>query len=131
MFFLLKKAERTHSVCKKMKTVSIKENSDFKRLYYRGSSCVKKRLVLYYRKNRFSYNRLGITVSPKVGNAVKRNRIRRLLKENYRLLKGISAGYDIVIVARKGAAFANYDEIGKDLKGALYDSGLLKRDELD
>ena len=131
MFFLLKKAERTHSVCKEMKTVFIKENSDFKRLYYRGKSQVKKRLVLYYRKNRFSYNRLGITVSPKVGNAVKRNRIRRLLKENYRLLKGISIGYDIVIVARKSAAFANYDEIGKDLKGALYDSGLLKRDELD
>ena len=114
-----------------MKTVSIKENSDFKRLYYRGHSQVKKRLVLYYRKNRFSYNRLGITVSTKVGNAVIRNRIRRLLKENYRILKGISTGYDIVIVARKIAAFANYDEIGKDLKGALYDSGLLKRDELD
>lgn len=130
--FFLRNLQKEHTLCvKKMKTVSIKENSDFKRLYYRGKSCVKKRLVLYYRKNRFSYTRLGITVSPKVGNAVKRNRVRRLLKENYRILKGISAGYDIVIVARKSAAFANYDEIGKDLKSALYDSGLLKRDELD
>ena len=114
-----------------MKISSIKENSDFKRLYYRGKSSVKKRIVLYYRKNKFSYNRLGLTVSPKVGNAVKRNRIRRLLKENYRLLRDISNGYDIVIVARKSAAFATFDEIGKDLKSALYDSGLLKRDELD
>ena len=68
-----------------MKVVSIKENSDFKRLYYRGKSEVKKNIALYYRKNRFSYNRLGITVSPKVGKAVIRNRVKRLLKENYRI----------------------------------------------
>lgn len=114
-----------------MKIISIKENSDFKRLYYRGKSVVKKRLVLYYRKNRFSETRLGITVSPKVGNAVTRNRIRRLLKENYRISEDISIGYDIVVVARKSAAFSSFDDIGKDLKSALYDSGLLKREELD
>ena len=113
-----------------MKICSIKENCDFKRLYYKGKSCVKKSVVLYYRKNKFSCNRLGLTVSPKVGNAVKRNRIRRILREIYRVLE-LEQGYDIVIVARKSSALKSFCEIQKDLKSALYDSGLLKRDELD
>lgn len=117
-----------------MKIISIKENSDFKRLYYRGKSVVKKRLVLYYRKNRYSFTRLGITVSPKIGCAVTRNRVRRLLKENYRLSEGISQGYDLVLVARTSSAKASFHEIGKDLEGALKESGLFvpaKRDLID
>ncbi|MBR1969431.1 MAG: ribonuclease P protein component [Clostridia bacterium] len=110
-----------------MKIISIKENSDFKRLYYRGKSVVKKRIVLYYRKNRFNYNRLGITVSSKVGNAVVRNRIRRLIRENYRLFE-LNQGYDIVIVARTAAAFSNFSEIGLDLKKALMETEI-KKDE--
>ena len=112
-----------------MKIISINENSDFKRLYYRGKSCVKKRLVLYYKKNRFTFNRLGITVSPKVGNAVIRNRIKRLIKENYRLTENLVQGYDIVIVARKCSCNSDFYEIGKDLESAIYESGLLKRNE--
>lgn len=108
-----------------MKIISIKENSDFKRLYYRGKSVVKKRIVLYYRKNRFNYNRLGITVSSKVGNAVVRNRIRRLVRENYRNLD-INTPYDIVIVARSAAAFSSFGEIGSDLKKALMETELKK-----
>ena len=114
-----------------MKIISIKENSDFKRLYYRGKSVVKKRLVLYYRKNRFNFNRLGITVSPKIGCAVTRNRVRRLLKENYRLIDGLSQGYDIVIVARTSSSGASFQSIGKDLEVALRESGLFMRDDLD
>ena len=109
----------------KMKIISIKENSDFKRLYYRGKSAVRKRLVLYYRKNTLSINRLGLTVSPKIGCAVERNRVRRLLKENYRLLQGLSQGYDIVLVARSSIKSASFDEIGKDLRSALKESGLI------
>ena len=114
-----------------MKIISITENSDFKRLYYRGKSVVKKRLVLYYRKNRYPFTRLGITVSPKIGCAVTRNRVRRLLKENYRILQGISQGYDIVLVARTSSAKASFHEIERDLEGALGESGLLKRDLID
>jgi len=110
-----------------MNIVSIKENSDFKRLYYRGKSEVRKRIVVYYRKNKLSFNRLGITVSPKVGNAVKRNRVRRLIKENYRLLPGDFSGYDIVIVARKSAAFSDYYEIKKDLLDIFLSIGFLKK----
>lgn len=109
-----------------MKVISIKENSDFKRLYYRGKSVIRKSIALYYRKNRFSYNRLGLTVSPKVGKAVVRNAVRRRLRENYRLLQGLDEGYDIVIVARRRAAVASFYEIKKDLESALTESGLLK-----
>lgn len=107
-----------------MKIASIKENSDFKRLYYGGKSVVEKRLVIYYKKNRFNYNRLGITVSAKIGNAVTRNRIRRLIKENFRIIDNIKKGYDIVIVARSVAAFSNYSQIGKDLRKALMETEL-------
>ena len=114
-----------------MKVISIKENSDFKRLYYRGKSVVKKCVAVYYRKNRFSFNRLGITVSPKVGKAVVRNAVKRRIKENYRLLQGLTEGYDIVIVARKRAAVASFHEIKKDMESALFEGGLLKGNEND
>ena len=114
-----------------MKVISIKENSDFKRLYYRGKSVVRKSIAVYYRKNKFSYNRLGLTVSPKVGKAVTRNAIRRRLRENYRLLQGLCEGYDIVIVARRRAALASFSEIKKDMESALMESGLLKGYEND
>ena len=113
-----------------MKIISITENSDFKRLYYRGKSVVKKRLVLYYRKNKYGYNRLGITVSSKIGCAVVRNRVRRLLRENYRNLQGLSDGFDMVVVARTQINGARFDEIGKDLRSALYESGILNKEKL-
>ena len=114
-----------------MKIISIKENSDFKRLYYRGKSAVRKRLVVYYRKNKLGFNRLGITVSPKIGCAVVRNRVRRLLKENYRILQGLSEGFDIVIVARTSSKDAAFSQLGKDLRSALSECGILKTDKLD
>ena len=115
-----------------MKVISIKENSDFKRLYYRGKSEARRSVALYFRKNRFSYNRLGITVSPKLGKAVVRNAVKRRLKENYRLLQGLlEKGYDIVIVARKRAAQASFYELKNDLESALRDGGLLKGNEND
>lgn len=111
-----------------MKIISINENSDFKRTYYRGKSIVKKRIVLYYRKNKFLFNRLGLTVSPKVGKAVVRNHVKRILKENYRLFPVENKGYDIVIVARRSAAFSGFYEIRNDMESALYESGLMKKE---
>ena len=87
------------------KTEAIKLNKEFKGLYYRGGCEVSKRIVFYFRKNKklSDINRLGLTVSKKVGNAVIRNRVRRLIKENYRLREEkLSSGYDIVIVAKSG-----------------------------
>ena len=92
---------------------------------------MKKNIAVYYRKNRFSFNRLGLTVSPKVGKAVVRNAVRRRLKESYRLLQGLCEGYDIVIVARRRAATASFSELKKDLESALLESGLLKGNKND
>ena len=95
-------------------TVSIKNNHEFRRLYYKGGSKVSGLLVLYFKNNRLHQNRLGITVSKKLGNAVIRNKIRRLIKENYRLREmNIKDSYDMVIVARKNAVYSNYHQIGE------------------
>ncbi len=97
-------------------TTSLNRNFQFRRMYRSAKSESDKYLVLYYRKNRGQENHLGITVSKKVGTAVVRNRIRRLIKENYRLHEErIVKGYDLVIVARSKAANANFYQIQSSL----------------
>ena len=65
-------------------TVALKQNHEFRRLYSKGRSAVSPYFVLYCRPNRRSYSRLGITTGVKLGNAVKRNRARRRIRELYR-----------------------------------------------
>ena len=62
-------------------TTTIKENYEFRRMYAKGKSGVSSCLVVYYRKNRLGHNRLGVTVSTKLGHAVVRNRVRRRIRE--------------------------------------------------
>ena len=86
------------------KTVTIKENRAFRRIYSRGKSAVTPFLVVYCRPNRLDHNRLGVTVSTKLGCAVVRNRARRRLREVYRLsLPHLKPGYDVVLVGRSRA----------------------------
>lgn len=95
-------------------TVTIKRNHEFQRLYRRGKSTVTPYLALYCRKQRHPGNHLGFTVGKKVGGAVKRNQVRRRLREIYRLHEGeLRTGYDIVVVARVKAAFASYQQLEK------------------
>lgn len=109
------------------KTISIKENKDFKRLYYRGKSVANDILVVYYRRNSYPHCRLGLTVSSKVGKAVVRNRVRRLLRESYRLMEDrVRSGMDIVIVARSKAAFSDFKTVSKALERAFVKSGIIK-----
>ena len=97
-------------------TVSLKENRDFKRLYARGKSTADFCLAVYAIKKKPGLNRLGITVSVKVGCAVVRNRVRRRIKEAYRLNEHrFLNGMDIVIVARIKAAEVNYFQIEKSV----------------
>ena len=80
---------------------TLKKNHEFRRLYHKGASAVGNGMVLYARKNRLGSNRIGFTVSVKLGNAVIRNRARRRLREVYRLqLPNMKSGWDIVVVAR-------------------------------
>ena len=109
-------------------TISIKLNSDFKRLYYKGGCVGSDILVVYYKKNSLRCNRLGITVGKKVGGAVVRNRAKRLIRESYRLIEEeISQSYDIVIVCRSKIADADYKMVSGTLLRLFKKSKLLKQ----
>ena len=93
-------------------TTTVKKNYEFRRMYAKGKSGVSSCLVVYYRKNRLGHNRLGVTVSTKLGHAVVRNRVRRRLREIFRLNQGgLAQGYDMILVARTRAVGAEYREL--------------------
>ncbi|PKM93805.1 MAG: ribonuclease P protein component [Firmicutes bacterium HGW-Firmicutes-1] len=96
-----------------MKTyISLKNRFEFDRVYNNKNSCGNKNLVMYICKNELNVNRLGLSISKKVGNSVVRHRIGRLIKESYRLNDtSISNGYDIVIVARTSVVGKSYQEV--------------------
>jgi len=93
-------------------TQSLKKNYEFKRLYNRGKSATSKYVAVYCLRNGTPENRLGVTVSTKLGGAVQRNRIRRRRKEVYRLNKhSVRFGYSIVLVARYKCRDAGWKEL--------------------
>ena len=101
-------------------TVILKKNHEFRRLYNKGKCEVNSCIAVYCRKNRLGCNRLGITTGVKIGGAVVRNRVRRRLREAYRIHESqIRPGYDIVVVARVRAAHARYRELERALLSAL------------
>ena len=88
------------------------KNKDFQIVYKKGKSYVNKYLIMYVLNNKEEENRLGISVSKKVGNSVVRHRITRLVRESYRLQKdNFQTGYDIVVIARSNAKDKSYGEI--------------------
>jgi len=90
----------------------LKNTNQFKIVYNNGKSYVNRELVMYLRKNDSDTNRLGISVSKKVGNSVVRHRVTRLIRESYRLNEDkLLQGYDIVVVARASAKDKNYFDI--------------------
>ncbi len=114
-------------ILRRMKqTVSIKRNYEFRRLYQRGKSAVCPCLAVYCRRNRFGKNRLGLTVGTKLGKAVVRNRVRRRIREAYRIHETqFLSGWDIVVVARVRAAHVGYQELERSLLRLLEKLGLL------
>ncbi len=91
---------------------SLKSNRDFQAVYGKGKSYANRYLVMYVLENGLDKNRLGISVSKKVGNSVVRHRITRLIRESYRLHENIfNSGLDIVVIARVNAREAGYAEM--------------------
>ncbi|MBO6054415.1 MAG: ribonuclease P protein component [Oscillospiraceae bacterium] len=91
---------------------SLKENYLFRRIYHRGRSEANSYLVLYCLRNGRDANRVGVTVSGKLGHAVERNLIRRRLREIYRLNEErFLSGWDIIVVARTRAMSAPYAKL--------------------
>ena len=91
---------------------SLKKNDQFQFVYKNSKSYANKYLVMYVMENGTDRNRIGISVSKKVGNSIIRHRVKRLIRESYRLQEKIfNSGLDIVIVARTNAASVGYKEI--------------------
>ena len=102
-------------------TESLRKNFQFRHVYNRGKSLANRHLVMYVIKNR-----LGISVSKKVGKSVVRSRVTRLIRESYRLTEEkVAHGYDIVVIARASANGASYQEISRSLSHLLRKHSLL------
>lgn len=112
----------------------IKKNNEFKLVYRRGKSLANNLLVLYVFKNNknklddnSTYNKIGISVSKKVGNSVVRSRSKRLITESYRLNKeDLKDGYDFVFIARTAIKGKNYLEVESSMKKLFQKAGLYK-----
>ena len=101
---------------------SLKKNKDFQYVYRNGKSYANKILVMYIKKNDLGKNRLGISVSKKVGNSVVRHHLTRLIRESYRLQEDhFLCGYDIIVVVRVSGKNSKY----ADMKSALIHIGKL------
>ena len=89
----------------------LRKNYDFKSVYSKRKSYSDKYYIMYISENSLGFNRLGISVSKKVGNSVVRHRITRLVREGYRLHEEMfNSGLDIVVVGRNAAASVSYSE---------------------
>ena len=110
--------------------VTLKCNTDFRRLYNRGKTVTDPALGIYYSKNRAGICRIGITTSKKIGNAVERNRSRRLLKEAFRsVCPNVIPGYDIVIVARSKTKYVKSTRLAEIMHRIFSEQGMLKEEE--
>ena len=114
-------------------TDTLKKNYEFKKVLTKGKYYNGNFIDIYIKKNNRNFNYIGIAVSVKVGKAVKRNRIKRLIRENYRLLeKEIYSGYDIVFLWKKNKNIskATFSNIKEDFINIFNKSNLLKKDEV-
>ena len=110
--------------------VTLKKNYEFRRLYHKGKTAVTPYLVVYSQKTGRGVNRVGYTVSTKLGKAVTRNRVRRRLREVYRLnADKLVRGADMVIVARSACINGDFAKLEKAFLHACGELGLIRREE--
>ena len=106
--------------------VSLCKNNDFRRVYAKGKSYVSPVVVVYVLKNRRKILRVGITTSKKIGNAVQRNRSRRVIREAFRqIMPGVTTGFDLFFVARGRTPFVKSTEVQRHMEKQLKAAGLL------
>ena len=102
------------------KTVPLKKNYEFVRIYKKGAFFPGKYIVIYVLRNRYGINRLGITANKKVGKSVRRNRAKRLIRESYRFYEDfVLPDLDVVFVARGVDTEYGLAEVKKEMKFLL------------
>ena len=105
----------------------LRNKEDFSRIYKKGKSIGDRSIVLFYRKNNLEYNRIAFLASKKVGNSVRRNRARRLMRESYRFLKdSLKDGYDIIFIARNSINDRKAQEVDRSMRNAVRKAKLFK-----
>ncbi|MEW5919532.1 MAG: ribonuclease P protein component [Bacillota bacterium] len=105
----------------------LRKNYEFKKVYQGGKSRAAQNTVIYYRRNECGFNRLGVSISKKVGKSVVRHRLKRLYSEAfYRMKDKMQKGYDIIVVARKGAARLRFGDVLVEMTGLLKRGKIIK-----
>jgi ribonuclease P protein component len=102
-----------------LKKEVLRKNSDFNAIYKKGKSVGDRYIVLFYRKNNYSYSRFAFLASKKVGNSVVRSRAIRLMKESHKAIeKKLASGYDIIFIARKTIINTKCADVKKSIEAA-------------
>lgn len=112
---------------KKLKT--LKKNYEFKNVLTKGKFYKGKYITIYIKKNNKYENIIGIAISKKIGNAVKRNRLKRVIRESYRLQKNlIKKGYDIVFIwnKEKEVSSAKYSIVSGEMLNLFAKAGIIE-----
>jgi len=105
----------------------LSNNTEFKRVFYKGKKRTGRYLKVFILKNQHNYNRLGVVIKKEVGIAVIRNRIKRQLKEAYyQIDEKIIKGYDIIIFVKKKAVELNFLDFLEEIVLSLKELHLIK-----
>jgi ribonuclease P protein component len=109
------------------KTERLRKNKEFSRVFKLGKAFVGEKIVVYTFENTLSCSRVGVTVSRKLGGAVERNQLKRIVREAWRAREGeLRKGFDLVLVPRMKAKDASFREISVELQQLLMKSGVLE-----
>lgn len=109
-----------------MEIKTIKKQKEFDYIYKKGKYFANKQIVIHYINSKYEDNLIGISISKKVGNAVTRNYLRRIIKEILRKTQ-VKTNMNFIIVVRKDNQDINYHEMEKSINHVLRKTGLLKK----
>nr|WP_248484910.1 ribonuclease P protein component [Tepidibacter aestuarii] len=113
-----------------MNANGIKKDSDFRKVYKTGKSFANRLLVMYVVKNNLDINRVGFSVSKKIGKAVVRNKVKRRMRESFRLYtneNNLKVGYDFVFIARMPISESDFMSTQKSMIHLFKKANIVKR----